>query len=195
MGTSGSASRSQSPAEAALLHTRLGWVCVVVRDGRVIAASLPMAAKAEAAALCPAGCRFGNRDGLLRAVVGDLRRYFRGEGVDLSRYPVDLSTQPAFLRRALLAARRIPYGEVRTYGWLARAAGNPRAARAAGQAMSHNPVPLLIPCHRVVGTGGRLTGFGGGLALKRALLELEGVACGANRVASSRHDTERGRGR
>jgi len=187
MGTSGSQS---PPAGAAFLHTPLGWVCVVAKNGRVIAASLPAAAKAEAATVCPAVCRLGSADGLLQAVIGDLRRYFHGERVDLSRHPVDVSAQPAFLRQALLGARRIPYGEVRSYGWVARAAGNPRAARAAGQAMSRNPVPLLIPCHRVVGAGGRLTGFGGGLALKRTLLELEGAVCNAHRVAPTRHDTK-----
>ena len=85
-------------------------------------------------------------------------------------------------RRALLAARSIPYGQTRSYGWLAARAGSPAAARAAGQAMARNPIPLLIPCHRVLGAEGALTGFGGGLRTKRALLELEGVACDRTRV-------------
>lgn len=67
----------------------------------------------------------------------------------------------------------IPYGEVRTYGELALAIGRPGAARAIGQACNRNPVPIIVPCHRVVGAGGKLTGYAGGLALKERLLELE----------------------
>jgi methylated-DNA-[protein]-cysteine S-methyltransferase len=192
MGTSATSLR-HTP-EAALLHTPLGWVCLVARDRRVIAASLAPT-KAGAAAVAPADCTFAGANRLLCAVMGDLRRYFRGEPVDLSRHPVDVSGQPPFLRAALLAARGICYGQVRTYGWLAGAAGTPKAARAAGQAMSRNPIPLLIPCHRVVGAGGRLTGFGGGLPLKRALLELEGVACDKQRVSPGSHRTAPRRGR
>ena len=173
--------KATGPPEAALLETPLGWVCVVTRRGRVIAASLPTT-RAQATEIAPNDSTFPRPTGPLRAVVSDLRRYFRGEKVDLNRHPMELSDQPAFVRRALSAARRIPYGQVRTYGWLARAAGRPGAARAAGQAMSRNPIPLLIPCHRVVGAGGRLTGFGGGLGLKRALLALEGIACDGARV-------------
>jgi len=88
---------------------------------------------------------------------------------------IDLSGVPPFHRKVLAAARRIPCGRTVTYGELARRAGSPRAARAAGQAMAHNPVPLIVPCHRVVAAGGGLGGFGGGLALKRRLLALEGV--------------------
>jgi methylated-DNA-[protein]-cysteine S-methyltransferase len=77
--------------------------------------------------------------------------------------------------RALVweALRRIPYGETRTYGEIAAAVGKPGAARAVGTANHHNPIPVVIPCHRVVGSDGRLCGFGGGLDLKRQLLELE----------------------
>jgi len=176
MATERSPSRTlASTAAAAVLETRLGWVCVVAQSGRVIATSLPAPTQAEAVSACPPTCGRENTHKTLAALLHDLRQYFRGEPIDLSQHPVDLSAQPSFTRRALLAACKIPYGQVRTYAWLARAAGRPGAARAAGQAMSRNPVPLLIPCHRVIGTGGKLTGFGGGLALKRALLELEGI--------------------
>lgn len=69
--------------------------------------------------------------------------------------------------------RNIPYGETRTYGELAKLIGRPRAARAVGQACRHNPIALIIPCHRVIGSGGELTGFGGGTDTKKRLLELE----------------------
>ena len=78
-----------------------------------------------------------------------------------------------FQATVLAALRRIPYGETRSYGEVARDIGKPRAARAVGTANAKNPLPIVIPCHRVIGGDGRLTGFGGGLAAKRHLLELE----------------------
>lgn len=81
----------------------------------------------------------------------------------------------AFQRQVWAALREIPYGEIRSYGQIAAAVGRPKAARAVGMANHSNPVPILIPCHRVIGADGRLTGYGGGLDLKRRLLELEGV--------------------
>ena len=72
--------------------------------------------------------------------------------------------------------RTIPYGETRTYAQIAARIGRPKAVRAVGGANHNNPLPLLVPCHRVVGTDGRLVGFGGGLEIKRRLLELEGTA-------------------
>ncbi|MBM4020027.1 MAG: methylated-DNA--[protein]-cysteine S-methyltransferase [Planctomycetes bacterium] len=89
--------------------------------------------------------------------------------------PVDLSGVPAFHRRVYEALLRVPHGRTVTYGRLASAAGRPGAARAVGQAMARNPVPLVVPCHRVVATGGGLGGFGGGPDLKRRLLALEGA--------------------
>lgn len=84
--------------------------------------------------------------------------------------PVDLSGVPAFSRRVLEACRQIPFGAVTTYAELAKELGCPRGARAVGQALARNPVPLVIPCHRVVGASGQLTGFAGGLDWKRNLL-------------------------
>ena len=81
----------------------------------------------------------------------------------------------AFQRQVWAALREIPHGEVITYGELARRVGKPRAARAVGAANGANPIPIIIPCHRVVAAGGRIGGFTGGLALKRRLLALEGV--------------------
>ncbi|HUW97429.1 MAG TPA: methylated-DNA--[protein]-cysteine S-methyltransferase [Acidiferrobacter sp.] len=90
--------------------------------------------------------------------------------------PVDLATQTPFQRQVLLATRAIPCGEVRTYGQLAAFIGRPRAARAVGTALANNPLPFLIPCHRVVGGGSRLGRYSdGGPAIKRCLLAREGV--------------------
>ncbi|MFW6102828.1 MAG: methylated-DNA--[protein]-cysteine S-methyltransferase [Chloroflexota bacterium] len=79
-----------------------------------------------------------------------------------------------FQVRVWRATQEIPYGETRSYSWVARTACNPRACRATGQALHHNPFPIVVPCHRVIGADGKLTGFGGGLEMKRRLLSLEG---------------------
>ncbi|HEV8340433.1 MAG TPA: type II toxin-antitoxin system prevent-host-death family antitoxin [bacterium] len=93
------------------------------------------------------------------------------------RGPVDLTRVPPFERTVLQALRRIPAGQVRTYGEIARSLGKPAAARAVGTACARNPLPLLIPCHRVVRSDGKLGGYSmrGGVALKRQLLEAEGA--------------------
>jgi methylated-DNA-[protein]-cysteine S-methyltransferase len=103
-----------------------------------------------------------------------LERYFQGETTALDEIPLDLSDSPPFFGAAWEACRRIPAGETRSYTWLAAEAGRPRAARAAGQAMAKNPLALVIPCHRVIGSSGDLHGYGaGGLAVKARLLQLE----------------------
>ena len=102
-----------------------------------------------------------------------LRRYFDGQLVSFDE-PLDMSGATDFQQRVWEATRRIPRGQTRTYGQVARQVGSPGAARAVGQAMAHNPWPPIVPCHRVVGHDGRLTGFGGGLEMKRRLLDMEG---------------------
>ncbi|MCZ0942750.1 MAG: methylated-DNA--[protein]-cysteine S-methyltransferase, partial [Gammaproteobacteria bacterium] len=82
-------------------------------------------------------------------------------------------TGTAFQRKVLEALQAIPYGETRSYKEVAAAIGKPRAVRAVGAANGRNPIPIIIPCHRVIGSDGSLTGFGGGLEVKRALLALE----------------------
>lgn len=95
-----------------------------------------------------------------------------------ARRDFDLPLAPQgtpFQQRVWAALREIPYGQTRSYRELALAAGSPRSYRAVGMANHRNPIPILIPCHRVVGADGSLTGYAGGLELKRKLLELEGV--------------------
>jgi methylated-DNA-[protein]-cysteine S-methyltransferase len=89
---------------------------------------------------------------------------------------VDLSAVPRFQRNVLDELVRVPYGEVTTYGALAGRIGKPRAARAVGGALNRNPVPIIVPCHRVIGASGSLVGYAGGLERKQALLRLEGAA-------------------
>lgn len=116
----------------------------------------------------PQGLR---NDRALRKPLQQLDEYFRGE-----RRRFDLEVDPrgtAFQRSVWNALMKIPYGETRSYGELARAIGKPAASRAVGAANGANPIPIVIPCHRVIGSGGSLTGFGGGLDAKRYLLDLE----------------------
>jgi methylated-DNA-[protein]-cysteine S-methyltransferase len=89
---------------------------------------------------------------------------------------LDLGAVPEFQRAVLEELARVPYGATSTYGALAAAIDRPRAARAVGGALNRNPIPIVLPCHRVVGADGRLVGYGGGVDRKRTLLELEGVA-------------------
>lgn len=111
------------------------------------------------------------------AVAAALRRqladYFAGRRRTFD-LPLALEGTP-FQRRVWAALREIPYGETRTYGELAARLGDPKLARAAGAANGANPVSILVPCHRVIGAGGALTGYAGGLDLKAALLRLEGA--------------------
>ena len=100
-----------------------------------------------------------------------------GETIDLSLIPLDLHGVSVFHQRVYEAARRIPLGQTSTYGALADVVGAPGGARAVGQAMGRNPVPLLVPCHRVLAADGGMGGFSapGGVATKRRLLEIEGA--------------------
>jgi methylated-DNA-[protein]-cysteine S-methyltransferase len=105
----------------------------------------------------------------------ELEEYFEGKR-DRFDVPVDWALTPSgFRNRALHAVARIPYGKVKTYAEIAKSAGNPRAFRAAGTACGHNPIPLIVPCHRVVQSGGGIGNYGGGPEMKRALLDLEGA--------------------
>lgn len=108
---------------------------------------------------------------LLQRAAQQLTEYF-----DARRRRFDLPLRPqgtAFQQAAWSALCAIPYGQTRTYAQQAAAIGNPKACRAVGMANHCNPLPLFIPCHRVIGAGGKLTGYAGGLAVKRFLLELE----------------------
>jgi methylated-DNA-[protein]-cysteine S-methyltransferase len=105
----------------------------------------------------------------------ELEDYFEGRRESFE-VAIDWSlSSPGFRSRALHAVARIPYGRTRTYGEIAKAAGNERAFRAAGTACGRNPIPLFVPCHRVVQSGGGIGNYGGGPEMKRALLELEGA--------------------
>ncbi|HEU4598272.1 MAG TPA: methylated-DNA--[protein]-cysteine S-methyltransferase [Solirubrobacterales bacterium] len=104
----------------------------------------------------------------------ELDLYFEGK-LDRFDLPLDWTLSDGFRLRVQRAIAAIPYGETRSYTEMARTAGNERAVRAAGTACGRNPLPLVVPCHRVLRTGGGLGGYGGGVPMKRALLQMEGV--------------------
>jgi methylated-DNA-[protein]-cysteine S-methyltransferase len=106
-----------------------------------------------------------------RECISQLREYFEGKRTDFD-LPLDLEGTP-FQMSVWKELAAIPYGQTRSYGDIARSIGKPGAARAVGMANHNNPVALVIPCHRVVGRDGSLTGYGGGLHVKEALLSLE----------------------
>jgi methylated-DNA-[protein]-cysteine S-methyltransferase len=104
----------------------------------------------------------------------ELDEYFAGRRHEFD-LPLDWRLSAGFRRRVLRATARIPFGETSTYSKMARAAGSPRAHRAAGTALGANPLPIVVPCHRVLRAGGSLGGYGGGLPAKEKLLRLEGA--------------------
>ena len=115
--------------------------------------------------------RWGEDTAAFPDVVAQLAGYFAGKrtGFDVA-FRLDGTS---FQRRVWDALSEIPYGETRSYGEIARRIGQPGAARAVGLANGRNPIPVIVPCHRVIGANGALTGYGGGLQAKRALLDLE----------------------
>ena len=141
--------------------------------GLVRLAYMPADAMAEelATKLSPRVLRSPSR---LDDVRRELDEYFEGRRQDFD-VPVDWSLSHGFFRRVLERTARIGYGHVGTYAQVAKAAGSPRAVRAAGNALGSNPVAIVVPCHRILRTGGGLGGYGGGLERKEFLLQLEGV--------------------
>ncbi len=157
--------------------TPLGDLWVAVAENGLVAVEFPATQEAFIAWLQK------RQDGKIEfapekveAAVTQLREYAAGERKEFT-LPIDWSVLSEFQQKTLQATVEIPYGETRTYKELAVALGNPRAARAVGRAEATNPLPIVIPCHRVIGTDRKLHGYGAGAGLetKAWLLKLEGV--------------------
>lgn len=167
------------PIEASIFPTSLGWIGFAGQGTTVVAATMGHASADEVreslqSCVAKSGQSVQESDWypeLRRA----LERYAQGRPVDLRPFKIDLGPMTQYRKRVLEAARRIPYGKTMSYGELAAKAGKPRAARAVGSAMASNRIALLIPCHRVVASGGAIGGFScrTGVELKQRLLELE----------------------
>jgi methylated-DNA-[protein]-cysteine S-methyltransferase len=174
----GAAYEERRTIEIGDVSSPIGTVFVAVRGGRLSALAFEEAWARKRAAL---ERRFGAAD-FRRAkdpggIVGMLRRYFDGDVDSLEEIPVDPGGTP-FQRAVWFKLRQVPAGRTVSYGELARAAGFPRAVRAVGAANGSNPVGLVIPCHRVIGSNGKLVGYGGGLDRKGWLLSHEGAELG-----------------
>lgn len=161
----------------ATVETPLGWVAVLASERGVRHLTLPRPTREEALAhLESEAGAIGVEDaGALVEVLDRVRAYYEGRPVTFDDIPVDLEGWPAFYRTVWEHLRRLPRGRTISYGELARAVGRPGAARAVGRAMACNPIPPIVPCHRVVASDGRLGGYGGGLDMKAHLLRMEGA--------------------
>ena len=168
---------------AEVFRTSFGWCAVAAASRKIIRVVLPCHTRSQAVRelkRTPAARPFSlftpKSDVLLKRAVAAVTRYFEGM-TDTGRVALDLSQGTAFQQAVWRAAQRIPRGEVLTYRKLAELIGRPRAARAVGNALAANPVPVLVPCHRVVASDGTLGGFQGSEStrLKLKMLELEGL--------------------
>ena len=164
--------------------TAWGWIGTVGSSKGLLGTTLPVASRDRA--LAHLVCKWPSaEEGMLpcfAALYEKLCRYFRGEAVDFRDEVLDTDAATDFRIRVWETARAIPYGQVRSYSWVASQIGVPQGSRAVGQVMANNPFPIVVPCHRVVGRDGHLTGFAAGLEMKRRLLELEAVKVNAHRV-------------
>ncbi len=158
-----------------VVETRLGWIGIAYSSRGICSLQLPLPTRSEAqAALERAFPGALVREDIPDETARELRDY--GEGrCHRFHLNVDLSAVRPFQRAVFAAIVRIPFGQTRTYAWVAREIGSPKAARAVGQALHTNPIPIIIPCHRIIASNGGLGGYGGGLPLKRKLLQLEGA--------------------
>ena len=163
--------------QKAAFETRLGWVGIEIKDSKVNRSTLPFNHKRDCMDTISSWEGIdGYQSPHFEFLIEKIRGYLSGHNEDLSTIPIEIKTSPSFFSSAWKACRTIPRGETRTYKWLAATAGNQKAVRAAGQAMARNKLPLLVPCHRVIGKNGSLVGFGKEtkqLDLKRRLLQLE----------------------
>ncbi len=157
----------------ALVETDLGWAAIGIEDGKVCAAALPTTRELAEFAITDWGADEPASDEEAAPFVSLVQRAVAGEDIRLDG-TVQIGSGTKFQRAVWESVSRIPRGETVTYGELATDAGYPGAARAVGQAVGSNPIPLLIPCHRVVASNG-IGGFGGAIHLKKRLLAAEGI--------------------
>jgi len=148
----------------------LGRMAVTASSKGLLTITLPQRSSPQAAGPPPE----------FAELVGQLTAYFEGKRISFLKYELDLCGATPFQTKVWEVTRSIPYGETRNYRWVADQIGNPEAARAVGQALGKNPLPIIIPCHRVIASDGSLGGYSGGLEMKRQLLNLERTSLSAN---------------
>jgi methylated-DNA-[protein]-cysteine S-methyltransferase len=159
--------------EYSIFKTEMGWVGILASARGLLAATLPQPTAPAARQLLGAKVNEAARSpDAFPDLAKRLKKYYGGRRV---AFPdrLDLTGATPFRQAVWMAAQRIPYGETRSYRWVAARIGKPQATRAVGQALGRNPLAIIVPCHRVVASDGGLCGFGGGLEMKRQLLRLE----------------------
>ena len=169
--------------KVAVFKTNMGWIGLAATERGVSALVLPKPSRRAAERELPNAGAIDetSSNGAGRAAATHLKAarvavqaYLDGKARSFA-LPLDWGDHSPFQMKVWEVLRGIPYGRVRSYGWVARKIGKPRAARAVGSACGANPVPLLVPCHRIVAGDGSLGGFSGGLPNKKRLLKLEGI--------------------
>ncbi len=154
-------------------ETRFGWIAILASEKGLRRTSLPQ--PTQESALLSLGTevdRADRSDAYFADLASKFTRYFNGRE-EVFEEALDLAAAGAFAKSVWQATSRIQYGQTRTYAWVAREIGRPLAARAVGTALGRNPLPIIVPCHRVIGSDGNLRGFGGGLPMKQRLIDLE----------------------
>jgi methylated-DNA-[protein]-cysteine S-methyltransferase len=174
--------------------TSIGRVLVTRTDAglRALAFAKDLDVESELAALTRRGRTIAVEDAIgLRRTADAVREFLRGKPVRFEGR-LDLANATAFTSRVLEVVRAIPFGKLRSYKWVAKEAGSPRAARAVGQVLARNPLPIVVPCHRVVESDGTLGGYScGGPDMKRRLIELENGQLGLEFAETEREARER----
>ena len=145
----------------------IGWIDIIPEENRISSVSFSEAEPSS-------GPTFPPTLPVLARTIKLLDVYFAGGAINFAEISVQLAYGTDFQRQVWKAIQQIPYGEVRSYQWIADQIGRPKSVRAVGNAVGANPVSILIPCHRVIRSNGALGGYGGGLERKRQLLTLEG---------------------
>ncbi|MCL2707090.1 MAG: MGMT family protein [Dehalococcoidia bacterium] len=159
----------------AAFKTALGWLGIGITEKGIARLALPQTGEKEVLTALrlnseTAYISFEHLDD----IISRIQAYCEGQYLDFSE-TLDLSSGSIFEQQVWSTCRSIPYGHTRSYGWLATQIGCPKAARAVGNALGKNPIPIIIPCHRIIAANGSIGGFTGGLDIKRRLLMLEGI--------------------
>ncbi|MBP6941760.1 MAG: methylated-DNA--[protein]-cysteine S-methyltransferase [Syntrophorhabdaceae bacterium] len=158
-----------------IYESSIGTLSLIAKDGRLVALKMTQEDEYRLARLMnvryPQAARTGKPFNRVRLL---LDRYLRGQKVDFD-IPVDVSAETPFTQKVLRVLQGIPYGEVRSYLWVGKQLGYEIAAQAVGQAVKRNPIPIIIPCHRVIREDGTIGGFSSGVNMKRRFLAIEKV--------------------
>ena len=161
--------------EYVIYESSIGNLSLIAKDGRLVALEMTQEDEYRFARLLniryPQAVRTEKPFNRVRLL---LDRYLRGQKVDFD-IPVDISAETPFTQKVLRVLQGIPYGEVRSYLWVGKQIGRKMAAQAIGQAVKRNPIPIIIPCHRVIREDGTIGGFSSGVNMKRRLLAIENV--------------------